>query len=186
MQHVHRHPFQDLHTKANPNIMFTHKIDDNGKEVTVIYHKRPKDRKYDNITEKMIMFNDELFAKFTIEGSFYPLGDYNDEFAEWLAEDHAFLLKEGIHVAKVKPTDFFVNGSVIIRTNQWHLTNVKQDVLTEIVYEAIVLEKSKLLTPDDIEKLSKKYVELGIINNSRTFMDKYDKIKQVMCAAHMI
>lgn len=164
-----------------PRVMFTHKFKDNSLDnaITIIYHKRPL-RNYNSLTDEVVLIKDVLFSKFTIAGTFYPLRKRTDEFVGWLAEDHSFLINEGVHVARVASTDFFTDGKRIIRTNPWHLTTQPQDVLTEITYEAVVLKQSGLLNNDDVKQLAKKYVSLQLIPNTQVFLKKFQRIEPIV------
>jgi len=129
-----------------------------------------------------------IYSEIKAKGTYFPLKkqDIGTDFIDWLAQDQYSIIKSSAYVARSRPTDFFVNKDTgfgtkkYIRTNPWHITRTKVNVLTALASEAVWLEKYGFITADDIKKLAKKYYGFGLVSSEQEFIDKYNKIKQII------
>ena len=174
---------------------------------TIIFHKRP-DYSFNNkpdyvpcmsalgsvsdvITHTFYTENKNepyIYSEIKVKGTYSPLKkqDIGTDFVDWLAQDQYSIIKSGACVVRSRSTDFFVNNDTgfgtkkYLRTNPWHITKTKVNVLIALASEAVWLEKYGFITADDIKKLAKKYYGLGLVSSEQEFIDKYNRVKLII------
>jgi hypothetical protein len=180
--------------KTPYNVMVKH---DAGQ--TIIFHKKPDSvpcmstlGSVSNVITRTFYTENEnkpyIYSEIKFKGTYSPLKKQHigTDFVDWLAQDQYSIIKSNACVVRSRSTDFFMSNDTgfgtkkYLRTNPWHITRTKVNVLIALASEAVWLEKYGFVTADDIKKLAKKYYEFGLVSSEQEFIDKYNKVETII------
>ncbi|MCC7570689.1 hypothetical protein KO465_05050 [Candidatus Micrarchaeota archaeon] len=178
MTHAYATPTRSIPTKK---IIVNHETD-----TTFVLRRIDSDRSFTHLPVETTTISGKLYAVSKLQGTYYPLTTKPEGFTVWLAENHKALNSRGLYIGKFEAGDLWYNGKEIVRNNPLNITCEKQDLMTELAYEAFILKRQGLLSNEDISFLATQYFNNGLVSNVNDFIKKVEKVGEIMQSVNLV